>query len=125
MPFDENKLNEEIVEIAPFRDGISISTMPDTSSANDYYMATGKIVEDKIFGEWHSREQDNDSCGIFMLIIEPKGRFMYGYFTGQDERSGVLFVYWALTRLDEANEENMKALLERAKKILKESTLIE
>jgi len=125
LPFDENKPNEEIVEIAPFRDGISISTIPNTSSTNDYYKATGKIVDRKIFGEWHSRAQDNDSSGIFMLIIEPNGRFMYGYFTGQNEKNGVLFVYWALTKFDEAGEENMKSLLGRAKKILKESTLIE
>jgi len=117
LPFEENIPEvEEIVEISSFRDGISISSKE--NSQKDYYKATGRIVDHKIIGEWNSRVEDNDSSGIFMLIISPDGNSMYGYFTVPDERNSIMYAYWVLARMKETDEETITHRLKRAKELL-------
>jgi hypothetical protein len=122
MPFEENSPQaEEIVEICAYREGISIITLENTRQ--DFYQATGRIVEGKIIGDWRSRREDNDSYGVFMLTVSPDGNYMYGYFTGPDERGGITYAYWILARTKETDEVTINRRLLRGKDMLKSSTI--
>ena len=111
----------EVVVISAYRDGITIVTIE--NSENDYYEATGRIIENKIVGEWNSRKEDSVSRGVFTLSISADGKFMYGYFTAPDERGGVMYAYWILAKNKEGDEATMDRNLNRGKKMLTSSTI--
>ncbi len=115
-------LVEEVVEIRPSRDGITIATR--RSGMNDHYTAFGRLPQERqIIGEWKSREQDCDTSGTFMLIVSPSSKYMYGYFTSPDENGGITCAAWVLARKDGASDAEVDERLRRARDLLAKTTI--
>lgn len=108
-------LCEEVVEIRPSRDGISIVSK--TSSGNDFYTAFGRVPQERqIIGEWKSRAQDMDTSGTFILTVSPNAQYIYGYFTSPDEQGGVTYAAWVLAKRGAADESDAAKVAERLKR---------
>lgn len=123
MTFEEgNPLADEVVEIRPCRDGISIVSK--ISTKNDYYTAFGRLpMERQIIGEWKSREEDSDMCGIFVLTVSPNADYMYGYFTSPDETGGLAYASWVLAKKAGTDEAKTREWLKKAQRILTRTTI--
>jgi hypothetical protein len=113
---------EEDVEIRPSRDGISITSL--NNPQDDYYVAFGRVRQDRqILGEWKSREEHSDTCGIFALTVDPSSGYMYGYFTSHDENGGLTFATWVLAKKAGADEAKVTRRLTKAQNVLTQTTI--
>lgn len=126
MPYKQGHANKEVVKISSFQNGISISSVKNSKdSKNDYYKSFGKVTDHKVIGEWQSIKTDNDAAGIFLLIIEPDGKFMYGYFTTSDDTNSIKISYWILVKEKEKpSKDILNQLFKRATQILKDATIL-
>lgn len=114
-------LVEEVVDIRPARDGISITSR--ISNQHDYYTAFGRLPQDRlIIGEWKSRAEDSDTSGTFILTVSPNGQLMYGYFTSHDEQGGLTYAAWVLAKQG-ADEAKVRERLARAREMLARTTV--
>ena len=95
------KMAKEELRVEPFKNGILITSSDNT--ADDSYTAYGRIMGDRIWGQWKSVEASSDKTGEFMLIVTPDKNSMYGYFTCADQRSGNVFATWLLTKKGKHN----------------------
>jgi hypothetical protein len=117
-----NPLCEEVVEIRPARDGISIVSK--LSNQNDFYTAFGRLPQERqIIGEWKSRAEDSDTSGTFILTVSPNGQYMYGYFTSPDEQGGVTYASWVLAKKAGADDAKVAERLKKAREILVTTTI--
>ena len=118
-----NPLANEEVEIRPCRNGVSIASK--INLQNDYYTAFGRLPQERqIVGEWKSRQQDSDTCGVFVLTVSPNANHMYGYFTSPDEKGGVTFASWILAKKGDGDETKIAERLKKAEDMLKATTII-
>jgi hypothetical protein len=113
---------EEVVEIRPARDGISIASK--TSKQNDHYTAFGRLPEERqIIGSWQAHAEHSDTSGTFLLNVSPNGQYMYGYFTSPDEQGGVTFASWVLARKAGADDAKIAERLRKAQEMLAKTTV--
>lgn len=123
MTFEEgNPVCDEVVEIRPCRNGISITST--TSSKDDHYTAEGQLPEERqIIGKWTSREEHSDTGGAFILNVSPNSNYMYGYFTSPDETGGVAYASWILAKMTGADETKVNERLKKAHEMLSRTTV--
>lgn len=123
MTFEEgNPLSDEIVEIRPCRDGVSINSK--VSPKDDYYTAFGRLPQERrIIGEWKSRADDSDTCGVFLLTVSPNANYIYGYFTSPDELGGTTFASWILVKKTGEDETKISERLKKAQNLLAKTTI--
>ncbi len=115
-------LASEDVEVRPCRDGLSFTSKMNIQ--DDYYTAFGKMPQERqIIGEWKSRQESSDACGVFMLTVSPNGNYMYGYFTSQDESGGAKYAGWVLVKKSGADSDKIGDLITRAKDTLTSTTV--
>ena len=108
---------QEDVEIKASRGGVSISSK--NNPMKDDYVAYGHILfERQIVGEWRNESGSGGGRGLFMLIVNPRGTVMYGYCTGPDENSGLVYAQWVMARAADADEETIKQRLALGEKLL-------
>jgi len=120
---ESRPLIEEVVEIRPCRNGISIVTKSGTKPG-EYYTAFGRLPQaGQIIGEWKSRAENADATGIFVLTVSPSVDYMYGYFTSQDRRGGVVYASWVLAKMADADEAEVTDRLKEAQEMLRETTI--
>src|SRR5262245_2023788 len=116
---ESRPLIEEVVEIRPCRDGISIATKSGTEQG-EYYTAFGRLPQSgQIIGEWKSRAENADATGIFVLTVCPSADYMYGYFTSQDKRGGAVYASWVLAKMADADEVEVTERLKEAQEMLR------
>jgi hypothetical protein len=114
----DHPLAEEDVYIKPSQGGLCIATK--NNSQNDSYVAQGRLTEEKfLMGKWKGTQSRGSIGGVFLLTINPLGTMMYGYTTGQDERSGTVYATWVLTKKDGASEEVLNERLKRGEELLR------
>jgi CAP12/Pycsar effector protein, TIR domain len=114
----DHPLAEEDVDIQPSQGGLSITNK--NNSQNDSYVAQGRLTEGKfLMGKWSGTQSRGSISGVFLLTINPIGTMMYGYTTGQDERSGTVYATWVLAKKDGASEEVLNERLKRGEELLK------
>jgi hypothetical protein len=123
LTFEEGSpLVDEDVEIRPYRDGVSIISK--RNSHDDNYTAFGRLpMERQIIGEWKSREESSDTCGLFVLTVSPSANYMYGYFTSPDETGGVTYATWVLAKKAGGDETRTNGRLKQAQDILTSTTI--
>jgi hypothetical protein len=130
---DGERTIEENVMIRPARGRIGIESKENPK--NDNYVGYGKLVMGKHFlGEWESTRFSASAGGAFMLTLHPLGNIMYGFYVGPSDDFKIIYGGWVLAKkeihaepadgrtLEQAKEDNMKALLDKGEEILKETS---
>ncbi len=123
---EKNFLGEWFVEshsgdnkIGAVRHKVKVSTslngfikIKSSGDARGYsYEGFGKIIDNRNFsGEWRSNNPGSHSNGAFLLMIDPQGRYMVGFYSGQDCDDKTSFHQWVFCR-NESDIENAEAWL--------------
>lgn len=116
-------LAEEDVDVMPGQGGICIVNK--NNSQNDYYIAHGYLAEERfLMGKWRATQSSGSTSGVFVLTINPRGTVMYGYATGQDERSGAVYGSWVLAKKDDVSEDEIALRLKRGEELLRETIFV-
>ena len=116
-------LAEEDVEVTPSRGGICITNK--NNSQRDDYIARGDLAEQRfIMGKWKAAPTRGSTNGMFLLTVNPLGTIMYGYATGNDEKSGTIYGTWVLAKKDGANEAEIAKRLNTGEELLKDTIAI-
>ena len=115
-------LAEEDVEVTASKAGVSITNK--NNSQNDYYIARANLTEQGLlYGKWRTIASLGSTNGVFLLTKDPRGKVMYGYVTGLDERSGTIYGTWVLAKKDGADELEIAKRLKQGEGLLKSTIL--
>jgi hypothetical protein len=117
---EEGMLDEEVV-IRPACGKVCIESK--SNKKGDNYIAYGKLVMGKhLTGEWESVRPTASSGGPFMLTLHPLGNLMYGYFIAPDDDFRILHATWVLAKKAGATDDEVKRLLLKGERILRETS---
>lgn len=115
-------LADEVVEVKPFRDGLSITSKK--NDRDDYYQALGQIVcERQLIGRWKSRPDKSNTEGSFILTIAANSKVMYGYWTAPDTEDRITYGTWVLAKKDGTDDETVKERLKWGHDLLRRMTI--
>jgi GGDEF domain-containing protein len=115
-------LAEEDVDVTANKAGLCITNK--NNSQNDYYIARANLTEQGLFlGKWRAIATKGSTNGVFLLTADPRGKVMYGYATGLDERSGTIYGTWVLAKKDGADELEIARRLQRGEELLRSTIL--
>ena len=90
-------VNHKIKINVSFANNLVLSSFGDAQGYK--YQAIGKVIDSKYFvGEWYSKNPGSHSKGTFMIIIEPQGKFMTGYYSGTDIDGKMMYHPWVFAR---------------------------
>ena len=91
----------EDIRVVGVRGGVLI--VCESSPLGDPYSAFGRVTDpndDTIVGQWRNSRVAGTNRGSFMLKVDPRAHFMYGYATTLTNKSATIFNAWLLARSD-------------------------
>jgi predicted nucleotide-binding protein len=84
------------VDVDSSHDGIIITSKPAPKTAS--YQAKGQIHNNQIIGKWRHLPGESFAEGVFLLVVDPMARVMYGYCTGRNETGAMVFDTWVFVK---------------------------
>jgi len=91
------RMVEEDIEVAVFADSVSLVRYGQ-SCKDIVFEARGRLVENRIRGEWRHRPSHIFDHGAFLLVLNTAGDVMYGYNGAYGPDGGALFEAWVLAK---------------------------